>query len=284
MAVAADEGRADGARRVPNARLRGFVAPYDGYRLSGFEPGCHVGMPSPYLTVVLAIGEKLEISQSPRQGACAFESLASGISTEPVTIVHDGNQHGIQLSLTPAGARALLGIPTAALGDWMVDLPEVLPHAGELMDRIEAACTWSERFDVVDEILGRCPSEKQMDPTLTEAWRRLAGSGGSARVGDVAAQVGWSRRHLINRFTAEFGITPKDSVRIARFHRSHRLLRRQVVGRLSDVAAECGYYDQAHMARDWRDLAGVSPSQWRRDEKFAFVQADDYDSGEGSSS
>lgn len=268
-------GVSEGSRRAPTAQLRPFVAAYDGYRLSGFEPGEHVGMPSPYLTVVLSIGDKLEISHSPRQGACAFELLASGISAEPVTIAHDGNQHGIQLSFTPAGARALFGIPTSELGDWMVDLPEVLDGAQELLERVETACTWDERFDVVDEILSRALTDQQIDPTLTEAWRRLVGGGGSARVGEVATDVGWSRRHLINRFTAEFGVTPKDSARIARFHRSHRLLRRPLIGRLSDVAAQCGYYDQAHMARDWRDLAGVSPSQWRRDEKFAFVQDDD---------
>ncbi len=257
---------------MPAERLRPFVAPYDGYRLAGFEPGHHVGMPSPYLTVILAIGPKLEISQSPRQGACAFESLASGISAEPVTIAHDGNQHGIQLSFTPAGPRALFGIPTSALGDWMVDLPEVLPGADELLDRVGTASSWDQRFDVVDDILSRALTEQQVEPTLTEAWRRLVEGGGAVRVGEVASDIGWSRRHLINRFAAEFGVTPKDSARIARFHRSHRILRRPVVPRLSEVAAECGYYDQAHMARDWRDLAGASPSQWRRDEKFAFIQ------------
>ncbi|SNS87781.1 helix-turn-helix domain-containing protein [Rhodococcoides kyotonense] len=268
-------GVSDGARRAPSARLRPFLASYDGYRLSGFEPGRHIGMPSPYLTVILAIGEKLEIAESPRQGACAFESLASGISAEPVTIAHDGNQHGIQLSLTPAGARALFGIPTAALGSWMVDLDDVLPDAQELMERIATAASWDSRFDVVDEILCRSVTERPIESTLVEAWHQLVESGGSARVGEVASNIGWSRRHLINRFTAEFGVAPKDAAKISRFHHSHRLMRRPESPRLSFVAAECGYYDQAHMARDWRDLAGVSPSQWRRDEKFTFVQDDD---------
>ncbi|MGB7234759.1 MAG: DUF6597 domain-containing transcriptional factor, partial [Rhodococcus sp. (in: high G+C Gram-positive bacteria)] len=138
MADKVQLGHSDGARRLPTARLRPYVTSYDGYRLSGFEPGIHVGLPSPNLTVILTIDSQLDIADSPRQGACAFESLASGISAEPVTIAHDGSQHGIQLSFTPAGARALFGIPTSALGDWMVDLGEVLPDARELTDRISA--------------------------------------------------------------------------------------------------------------------------------------------------
>ncbi|WP_174551447.1 helix-turn-helix domain-containing protein [Rhodococcoides kyotonense] len=266
----------DGARRAASAKLRPYVRAYDGYSLSGYEPGQHIGMPSPYLTVIVSIGDKLQIADSPRQGACSFETLASGISAEPVTIAHDGNQHGIQLSLTPSGARSLFGVPTAALGDWMVDLSDVLGRdADELLDRVSDASDWMDRFDVVDEILGRSPTEQQVDPTLREAWRQLVDAGGAARVGEVASNIGWSRRHLVGRFAAEFGISPKDAARIARFHRSHRLMKRPAVPRLSDIAASCGYYDQAHMAREWRDLAGVSPSQWRRDEKFSFVQDED---------
>jgi AraC-like DNA-binding protein len=268
----AGNGKSDGARRLPAARLRPFVASYDGYRMSGFDPGTHIGMPSPSLTVIVSIDSTLAIADSPRQGACVFQTLASGISAEPVTIAHEGAQHGIQLSFTPAGARALFGIPTSALGDWMVDLSEVLPGARELADRVADVADWESRFRIVDEILCRSLGSAQIDATLAEAWRQLVGEGGSARVGDVARNVGWSRRHLINRFTAEFGIAPKDSARIARFHRSHQILRRAEIPKLSEVAADCGYYDQAHMARDWRDLAGASPMRWRRDEKFAFVQ------------
>lgn len=262
----------DFARRLPAAPLRPYVSSYAGYRLSGFGAGTHVGMPGPELTVIVAIDSTVDISDSPRQGACSFETLASGISATPVTISHDGNQHGIQLSLTPAGARALFGLPTAALGEWMVDLADVLPGAVELVDRVSGGTTWKERFAVVDEILRRSLREFEPDPTLAEAWRRLVLSGDSARVDDVARDLGWSRRHLANRFTAEFGVTPKQSVRIARFHRSHQILRQPIVPLLADVAVRCGYYDQAHMAREWRELAGASPSQWRRNEQFAFVQ------------
>jgi AraC-like DNA-binding protein len=87
----------------------------------------------------------------------------------------------------------------------------------------------------------------------------------------VASGVGWSTRHLEQRFRSEFGITPKAAVRITRFERSVDAAR-DPRRRLSDVAAECGYADQAHLAREWRDLAGRPPSRWRIEDDLAFVQ------------
>ncbi|HEY5855778.1 MAG TPA: helix-turn-helix domain-containing protein [Aldersonia sp.] len=275
-------GVSDGAHRAPAPGLRRYLESYEGYRLAGFEPGVHVGMPSPYLTVIITIGDapiELSAMSRPEQAPGCWTALASGITMRPCTIAHDGNQHGIQLSLTPLGARALLGVPTAELGSWVVSLDDVLgADARELRDRIDAPISWDERFDVLDEVFTRRVAALRpdradpIDGSLTRAWRMLVGGGGRAKVAEVAAEVGWSRRHLISRFQAEFGVSPKDSARIARFTESHARLRAAQMPPLAQVAAECGYYDQAHMARDWREFAGMSPSRWRADEKFAFVQ------------
>lgn len=272
-------GVSAGASRPPTARLRPYVRDYGGYRLQGFEPGCHIGMPSPYLTVIITIDQPIHMGATADQAPTQWNTLASGISPMPVTIVHDGNQHGIQLSLTPRGSRALFGMPTAAIGGWMVDLADILgSDAVELRERIALEESWEARFAILDEVLLRrldSAVAATVDPSLERAWQLLTEDAGSRRVADVAAEIGWSRRHLVNRFAGEFGITPKDSARIARFDASHRIMRRPVIPSIAEVAAVCGYYDQAHMARDWRELAGLSPSRWRAAEVFTFVQADD---------
>ena len=256
----------DASFRAPAPRLRRFVQSYVGYRMSGHPAGTHIGMPSPYLTVIITIGEPLHMARASvaAQDATDWPSLASGISPVPCLIGHDGNQHGIQLAVTPLGARALFGLPTAALGGWLVDLDELLgADAREIRERVAGQDDWASRFDILDEVFERRADDYVMDPVLVHAWSRLVGAGGQARVGDLADEIGWSRRHLTDKFAAEFGVTPKDSARIARFATSHDMLRRAEIPRLADVAASCGYYDQAHMAREWRDLAGVPPSVWR---------------------
>ncbi|EME21383.1 helix-turn-helix domain-containing protein [Rhodococcus triatomae] len=269
-------GVSQGARALPAPPLRSFLGPYAGYRLSGYPPGVHLGMPAPELTVVVSLDSPLAVTATahPEQPAGAWGALASGLATSAVTIAHDGTQHGVQLALTPAGSRALLGAPAGALGAWIVDLRDVLgPDARELTERIAAEPGWPGRFAILDEVLLRRAVDDAVDRNLARAWQRLT-SPGAPRVADVAREIGWSRRHLVGRFTAEFGVGPKDAMRVARFHRSKGLQQLCPSMTLADVAARCGFYDQAHLAREWRALAGVPPSRWRADEQFPLVQDD----------
>jgi AraC-like DNA-binding protein len=90
------------------------------------------------------------------------------------------------------------------------------------------------------------------------------------------AETGWSGRHLAGRFRAEIGLTPKTAARVIRFSRARNLLITRVTAdrehSLADLAACCGYFDQAHLAREFRSLAGCPPSQWIAEE-FRNVQA-----------
>lgn len=111
-------------------------------------------------------------------------------------------------------------------------------------------------------------------PEVDHAWQLLRRSHGRAPIREiareVAREVGWSTRHLGQRFRAELGHPPKTTARVLRFEHSHRLLR---AGRpLAEVAAECGYSDQPHLNRDWLELAGTSPTRWVREDELAFVQ------------
>jgi AraC-like DNA-binding protein len=106
-----------------------------------------------------------------------------------------------------------------------------------------------------------------------EVGRALARLTRGARVEAVAREVGYSRRHLGDLVRAECGLSPKQLQRIGRFEASRALLSaRGDRTRLSEVAGACGYADQAHLAREWRALAGCPPSTWLREE-LPFVQA-----------
>jgi AraC-like DNA-binding protein len=277
--MAASAPTLDAATGRPADHLLPLVHAYRGYRYEGFAPGTHLGLPSHHLTVVISLGDptRLAALPDPAQPPAAFPALAGGLHTRPAVIAHDGAQHGVQLELTPAGARSLLGLPAAALGQTVVDLRELLgPTAGELAERMAAAPAWGDRFAVLDEVLARRTARSAPPPAppaaLRRAWQRIVASGGTARVSDVAAEVGWSRRHLAERFAREYGLTPKDATRVVRFERSRRLLQRRDRPTLAAVAAACGYYDQAHLARDWRDLAGCPPSAWLAAEELPSVQ------------
>jgi AraC-like DNA-binding protein len=268
---------------TPPARISSLVARYSGYRYEGLPPGTHHGLPSPYLTVVISLGDPTRTSADPAQEATGFAALAGGLHTRAVLIRHDGSQHGIQLALTPEGARSLLGLPAGELARSVVPLDEVFPVAsGELIGRLGEAPTWAARFAILTDVLSRHTDRIAPSPDeLRHAWSLLASRRGLVRVEDLAREVGWSRRHLAGRFTAEYGLTPKEAARVFRFGRSKRLLERLGRPSLADVAAACGYYDQAHLAREWNDFLGSPPSAWLTGEDLPFIQGDEGDAAGG---
>ncbi|GIF96413.1 AraC family transcriptional regulator [Catellatospora citrea] len=254
---------------VPAPHLRRYVRQYLGYHYRGFAPGVHLGLPSPDLTVVISFEEPTLVSLTPDHAPSGYTALASGLTMAPAFIHHDGTQFGVQLALTPAGARALFGMPAAALA------AAVAPLSLEpLTDRLRAA-SWPRRFALLDEALNRRLDPVEPAPELAFAWRRIMRSGGALRVGALAAETGWSRRHLCARFAAEFGVGPKDALRLVRFGRSTRLVREPHRRALADIAAACGYYDQAHLAREWREFAGVAPSHWAQSEELPILPSHD---------
>jgi AraC-like DNA-binding protein len=268
--------------RRPAGSLRPFVAGYAGYRQRGVPPARHRGLPSPFLTLIFTLDEPLVLlaHPDPRQPPGDFGALLGGLHSAPALITHDGAQSGIQVALRPLGARALLGLPAGELAELDVPAEAVLgPLCAELRARALAAPGWPERFAILDEILlRRLATVTQATTPAAEvrfAWHQLLRTGGTAAISDLAAETGWSGRHLTSRFRTEIGLTPKAAARVVRFDRARHLLitKAQDSGyHLADLAAACGYFDQAHLAREFRALAGCPPSQWITEE-FRNIQA-----------
>ena len=254
----------------PRPSLHPLVSSYTGYRIEGAPAGVHRGLPSRHLTFIVTLDGTVDVESmpDPHQPPGSFTALSGGLHSTPALIRHNGNQHGIQAALTPLGARTLFGLPAAELATTVVDLGVLLgPVASELVDRLRSAPTWTERFLQLDAVLARIAVDRgKPDPEVGWAWQRLTTSHGGLGVGALAAEVGWSRRHLGERFRREYGLTPKEAARVIRFDTARHLL--QAPGRpgLADVAARCGYYDQAHLTREWRELAGCPPTTWLAEE------------------
>jgi AraC-like DNA-binding protein len=268
-------------RAKPAEPLRPYVAWYAGYRQRGVPPARHRGLPSPFLTFIITLDEPLVMLAHPDPGQRPgeFATLLGGLHSAPALIAHDGAQSGLQVALRPLGTRALLGLPAGELAEIDVPAEAVLSDlCSELRFRVLEAAGWPERFAILDEILLRRMSADPagagaragVAPEVETAWRQLLASGGAIRAAELAEQTGWSSRHLASRFRAEIGLTPKAAARVIRFNRARHLLAARAARgggyRLADLAVTCGYFDQAHLAREFRALAGCPPSQWLAEE------------------
>jgi len=253
------------------AALTPYVASLSGYDVVPARPEAHRGLPSTTVVVVFALDQPLTVGWWDAPGAASsYFTVASGLHTRPAAVAGPTRQRGIWLALTPAGSRALLGVPAAALAGQILDLPSAAPHLGELPGRLAESANWPERLRLVERVLLatlRRGLGGTVRPDVAAAMPELTGT---ATVHSVARSVGWSRRHLSTAFAAELGVTPKEYQRIARFAASRRSMTtptRRGRPSLAAVAAASGYADQAHLTREWNTLAGCPPAAWLRDEQ-----------------
>jgi AraC-like DNA-binding protein len=267
---------------VPAAALRPFVPSWTGYRQTGLPASVHRGLPSPFLTVIFTLDDPLVMAAhpDPRQRPGSFQTLVGGLHSRPALIAYEGRQSGIQLAVTPLGARALLNVPAGELAGLDVHGSDVLGRAAEqVAGRLRDLPGWPERFAFLEQWLAgrlRAADERAgLSPEIGYAWQRLLCTRGGVSVAQLAADTGWSERHLRTRFRLETGLGPKEAGRVIRFDRARReIQRRAAAGQslgLAGLAAASGYFDQAHLNRDFRDLAGCSPTTWLADE-FRNVQ------------
>ncbi|MFD0689413.1 helix-turn-helix domain-containing protein [Actinomadura fibrosa] len=246
----------------PHPALRPFLRAYDGYWERDTVPSRMRTLPTRSVVVIINFGPPLRLAvPDPGTGDRDYASLAAGMYDGHGMYAHPGGQRGVHLDLTPLGAYTLLGVPMARLTNAAAELPELLgPAAALLVERLAGTPSWAARFDLLDAfLLRRLEAGPRPDPEVARAWRLLLGSAGRVPVAEIAADVGWSRRHLAHRFHEQAGLPPKVMARVLRFERAVGLARH---GRaLADVAAACGYYDQAHLNREFRALSGCSPTE-----------------------
>jgi AraC-like DNA-binding protein len=246
---------------VPHPSLRGQVRRVVGFVECAGREVYRRELPFGGVPIILSFGDQVRISSA--AGSGTYTSFVAGLHEIPVDTTHDGKLRCIQVDLDPLGAYRLLGLPMSELRDAVVPVDELVgPAWRDLGERLTELPSWPERFELLEQVLGRCAQDgPRADPEVSWAWRRLANSHGGVPIGELAAEVGWSRRHFVARFRRQVGIAPKPAAQVLRFARAHRLLTAPGARSISDVAAAAGYADHSHLIREFRRLAEATPSQ-----------------------
>jgi AraC-like DNA-binding protein len=260
------EVRWEMATRAAHPRLRGYVREYTGYTETSAAPLCRLEVPSSDVTLILSPSSELRMpdTSGATREAARHTAFVAGLHDRYSLVEHGGFQEGVEVRLTPLGAHAVFGLPMHELTNRVVELDDLLgSEAEELIGRMWERQGPEERFAFLDSVIAAKAARAREDsPEVAWAWQRLRATHGRARVRGLADELGWSQRRLIARFREQVGMPPKAIGRILRFDRAARLLRNVEAPRLAEVAFDCGYYDQAHLNRDFRDFAGTTPARY----------------------
>jgi AraC-like DNA-binding protein len=176
-----------------------------------------------------------------------------------------GDSAGIQVDLTWPGARAVLDLPLVELRDRAVTVEDVWGAAGRrLVDRLAGTPAPAERRLLVEAFL-RQRAERRADhlpPVVAAAATLVERHAGRIGVARLAEEIGCGRQHLHREVTRHLGLPPRTLARLTRFRSVLTALRTDPnAGGWAGLAADFGYYDQPHLYREFRDLAGMTPTR-----------------------
>ncbi|WP_052856575.1 helix-turn-helix domain-containing protein [Streptomyces sp. SID7805] len=248
---------------VPGAALAGSVLGYVGFGTEAALPEVQRILPVGTVMLVLAFGAGSR-QLGPAGALNASPLCVIGLHDHPTLVEHTGPPNGVGVGLTPHGAYTMLGVALRELSNTITDLADLLgDRAWWLQEQLRRAPTWEARFTMLDRTLGHWLQYGRTPDTLVvHAWQRLRQTVGRLPIGELARELGCSRRHLERRFSEQVGLPPKTVARVWRFKHAASMLSTPGETRsLSEIAYLCGYSDQAHLNHDFRALTGCPPSQ-----------------------
>jgi AraC-like DNA-binding protein len=276
-------------QRAADPRLRAYVHGY--FASSSMLPASlrERHLPSAEVPLLLNFGEPHRHFDDGSGGWTAHDGAwVVGLRNRHQIAEAAGERHFIVVRFTPIGAHALLGVPMHLIANDAVELERIDPAlAREVLRRVGRAQGWAARFDAIETLIARCILDAQTSGAVAFAWRRLVATDGRIALGALARELDCSHRTLIAGFRAGVGLAPKTIARLLRFDRVVRALGRASPARANDcvgkpyieprnaassvgaiawadVAADCGYFDQAHLIKDFRAFAGSTPAAFLR--------------------
>jgi AraC-like DNA-binding protein len=212
-------------------------------------------MPHAMLTMRLVHAADLSGAAQALSGPVTFHTL----STQPVAYPHAGEITALGLLIRPAAAACLLGHAGGAVADQVLDwgLLAGANEATRLMEEVDGARTDIERLQLLLASFRRALSAASPERGVSLAGLCDAVGLLGAQAGD---QLGLGRRQLERRCQAVLGVAPKQFQRLARFHHALSAAVATGTARMAHTALDAGFYDQSHLARDARRLAGAPMS------------------------
>jgi len=247
---------------APDPRLCGYVISYCDYdeRTGSFVRRRE--LPADRIVAIMNLGEPIRVCSPGGTWAEHADGFFAGLHDTYAITETRGAQRGVQIDLTPVGAHLLLRLPMHELAQRVVSLDDLLNRPGrELHERLAHGTSYEERFSTLDAFfLERLDDALSPVPSITRALTRIKAAQGDVAIKTITDELQCSARHLNQGFKEQVGITPKLLARILRFNRAVTLIDTPMSW--SAISYTCGYYDQAHMIRDFKQFTGSAPTQF----------------------
>lgn len=240
--------------RVPRGVLRDFVELlwlFDGY----VQPHARERM-LPMATTELVIDLRADMPASHAATVAGPHSEHWLLDTARAVSV-------IGVHFRPGGAFPFFDFPASELHNMRLSLETLWgSKTGALVDAVLAAPTPDAKFDVLERVLLATARTLSRHRAVTLALRELSDVRAGRGVAQLTDVIGMSQRRFLERFRSEVGMAPKLFARVQRFQSVVETVHSSSEVNWVDVAADCGYFDQAHFIHDFRAFSGFTPTAY----------------------
>jgi AraC-like DNA-binding protein len=189
-------------------------------------------------------------------------TLAVGTMTRALSVGAEEASAYVGVRFWPGRARPFLGIPASEITDLRISVADLSRRTGAGLVNIQHSELGAWRAELEGLLMRQLGNAQPIDRSVDAAVRAILRSGGNLSIAPLAPALGVTRQHLARAFAVHVGIPPKTFARVARVRRA--LAKARVAARVdwAVLALDTGFYDQAHLASEVKELTGRTPTEW----------------------
>jgi len=245
----------------PSIELSGFIRHYLFLNIAGISSGKLRLFSDGSSGIVFNSGPTLFLDSLPLPAAFCYGQI-----TKYKEISFEGNARLIIIVFHPHGLNHLLHVPASELNDKVIPLTDLFDGTGKaLQSAIAAAEKLSVKIDHIEAFFRNMVSDHRsaVDPLVTTALHLIQQNKGLLTIQQLTGTIGCHSRQIERKFNTAIGLSPKHYCNIVRTLGFVKSLQHATPkSNLTRSAYDSGYYDQAHLIREFRKITGLTPSQY----------------------
>tara|TARA_R110002073_G_scaffold139232_2_gene289228 strand:+ start:3618 stop:4433 length:816 start_codon:yes stop_codon:yes gene_type:complete len=229
-------------------------------------------IPDGTIEMAFILGDDIKRYTSGDEFVIQPRALVLGQTIEPFYIEPTGYVNTFAIRFYPYGFANFVSTPIKNLANMETPLGMLFGEktANELEQKIIEATHSSERIEIIEQfLLGKLNEKTTIDTIVKTTIDALLATNGSASIGTILKEDISKRRQLERKFTKQIGVSPKQLGKVIRLQTALKLLLNKKEEKLTDIAYESDYFDQAHFIKDFKEFTGINPKEFLGNENMA---------------
>jgi AraC-like DNA-binding protein len=225
------------------------------------EPSICIYPPTPQNSLFFYLNDSIKMNQ---EGKPDFlqqpRSVIVGPQLTRVTLDINRSHKAVRVGFHPGGLYRLLGISMCGMIDESYDATDVFgAEMKEINDRLQEDMDFDQIHQIIEGFLLKKVSRLKTALPFDKAMLALLHYNGNIPMDKIASLSCLSLRQFERISKERIGIPPKLFARLTRFSKAYRMHEQFSGLNWTAIAHECGYFDQMHFIRDFKEFAGVTP-------------------------